>query len=1168
MQIRDLFLKPIDRDIEGVIKVDDLETLKIEVEEYVITNEIAKDLLYLLEQYNKPTQSNNGVWLSGFFGSGKSHLLKMLALMLEDRNINGVSVLETLLEKVPEMDAILRAEMKKAASVPSQSILFNIDQKADAISKADFDAVLGVFSKVFDEFCGYYGQQGYIAKLERDLDEQGLYQDFQQHFQDVAGISWHEGRENFNLNRQKIAQAYARTTDNPEDSAVDIIKSYREDYTLSIEDFANNVNDFIQKQEKGFRLNFFVDEVGQYIAENVKLMTNLQTIAESLATICKGHAWLFVTSQDDMTTVLGDFGQKQSNDFSKIQARFKVQIHLSSQDVAEVIQKRLLKKNEVGEQAAQTLYDREHQNFGTLFTFPNGGMSFRGYRDQDHFVMSYPFVPYQYTMFQQSIESLSKHNAFTGKHSSVGERSMLGVFQDVAKAIADEPLGTLGSFDLMFEGIRNAIKSRNISAIYTAEDNLNNPLAVKLLKTLFLVKYVKGFKATPRNLRVLMQTDFDQDIQDLESSIQQALATLERQTYIQRNDDTYEYLTEEEHDVEVEIKNVTLDNEVVLKTLEDIFFAEIIRDNKIRYEGNGQDYPFAKMIDEKLRGRDRELSIDIITPFSDFNDNLTALKSHSMGKPEMMVVLPPNPKFQQDLLMYKRTETYIKQNYGAQTSETKNMILNMKSTQNQVRKKALSRQAEELVSQAVFIVSGDAVEISGEDPKSRIVKGFNALVEKIYPNLRYLGGVQYREEDIRLYLEISQDSLFGGDASSLNEAELDMLTTIKNNKMRGERTTMKKIADKYEARPYGWYLAAIQCVAAQLAGRRKIEFWQDGNLLDNLMLEKALRNTYNFSNLTIEPVKADDPVIIRELKRFTKEFFNEPTTHNQSRPLVKGIREKMRALKEDLGEITHYHSRYPFLSRLQPVINRIEAFLQRDHDYFTSPEQFPQDIEGWLDLKETEIDPLVNFMKGHKREIYDQLVDFINRNQPDLSKDELAALKAHLEDPQIYLGNRLHQAKMDMDKTEEDLQKRLEAARRDALNKIDALQDSMHKMSDFQKLEPQEQDRFDQSFEAIRYQIGSSSLSVSIRDKVTAYEVHEHPDLLSKVSQLAQPAPEDGAKEDGGSAQPVPSFIHASNLDVQLPKRILESEADVEAYIQALEKAMLEAIQNNKRIQL
>jgi len=1161
MQIRHLFQKPIDREIEGVIKVDDLETLKIEVEEYVITNEIAKDMLFLLEQYNNPTQGNNGVWISGFFGSGKSHLLKMLALLLEDRNINGVSVLETLLEKVPKTDAILKAEIKKAANLPSESILFNIDQKADAINKSEFDAVLGVFAKVFDEFCGYYGQQGYIAKLERDLDEEGLFKEFQRNFQDLRGISWHEGRESFNLNRRKIAQAFARATGNPEDSAVDIIKSYREDYTLSIEDFANNINDYIQNQEKGFRLNFYVDEVGQYIAENVKLMTNLQTIAESLATICKGQAWLFVTSQDDMTTVLGDFGQKQSNDFSKIQARFKTQIHLSSQDVAEVIQKRLLNKNDEGVVTTQALYEREHKNFGTIFKFPGGGMTFRGFRDQDHFVNSYPFIPYQYSLFQQAIESLSKHNAFTGKHSSVGERSMLGVFQDVAKSISDQVVGSFGSFDLMYEGIRNAVKSRNQSAIFNAEENLGNPFAVKLLKTLFLVKYVKGFKATPRNLRVLMQTDFDEDIRALENKIQQTLAILERETYIQRNEDTYEYLTEEEHDVEVEIKNVVIEHEVVLKTLEDVFFAEIIRDNKVRFEGNGQDYPYAKMIDEKLRGRDHELSIDFITPFSDFRDETTTLKSHSMGKPEMMVVLPADPKFQGDVMMYKRTETYIKQNYGAQTSEAKNMILNNKSYQNQERKKAISQRAAGLVSEAAFLVSGDAVEISGEDPKSRIVKGFNALIEKVYPNLRMLGGVIYHESDIAHYLDTSQDALFKSDETQLNEAAFDMLTYVKTNKARGELTTMKKIEDKYKARPYGWYLAAIQCITAQLAGSGKIECWQDGNLLENAALTNSLKNTYNFSNLTIESVKTAPPEIIRALKRFIKEFFNEPTTYNEPRPLVKSIREKIGQLKAELDNAYQYHNRYQFLDRLQPIILKIDKFESKNYEYFTTEEQFPADIDEWIELKETEIDPLVNFMKGQKRELYDQLVDFVASNRPDFSNGELERLQSHLNDPQIHLGNKLHQAKIDRQSVHSKLDERLDETRENALSKIDELQESMHQMEDFQKLDQTERQRFDQSFEQIRYTIQSQSLSVSIRDKVEKYDVNEYPVLLTEVKQLANPQPVDNGVEKV-------SVVHISSLYVPAPKKILENDDDVQEYCEILKETLLKAIRDNKHINI
>ena len=1166
MKIRNIFEKQIDRNIEGVIKVDDLDTLKIEVEEYVITNEIAKNLLYLLEEYNHPTQGNNGVWISGFFGSGKSHLLKMLALLLEDSKINGLSVSETLISKIPDSDAILKAETKRALDTPSKSILFNIDQKADAISKSDSDAVLGVFVKVFNEFCGYFGQHGYIAKLERDLDEQGLFEGFQKNYQEIAGKSWHEGREKFNLNRQKIAQAFAQTTGNSEKSSVDAIIAYREEYSLSIEDFAKDVKAYIDKQEKGFRLNFFVDEVGQYIAENIKLMTNLQTIVESLATICKGQAWLFVTSQDDMTTVLGDFGQKQSNDFSKIQARFKSQIHLSSQDVSEVIQKRLLEKNEQGRNETVNLYEQEHRNFGTIFTFPDGGMSFRGFRDQEEFVSSYPFVPYQYTLFQQAIETLSKHNAFTGKHNSVGERSMLGVFQDVVIEISDQPVGNLGSFDLMYEGIRNSIKSRNQSAIFNAEEHLNDKFAVKLLKVLFLVKYIKGFHTTPRNLRVLMQTSFDEDIRDLEKRVIDALSTLERQTYIQRNDDTYEYLTEEEHDVEVEIKNVIVEHDQILKELEDIFFVEIIGSNKIRYEGNQQDYPFAKMIDEKLVGRDQELAIDFITPFNeDFNNDLTALKAHSMGKAEMMVVLPPDPKFQQDLLMYKKTETYIKQNTGARTSDTKKMILTNKAYQNTERKRAISERAKALVGQAQFIISGDGTEISGEDSKTRITKGFNKLIEKIYPNLRYLGSVQYREEAIMHYLQEGQGSLLGSDAMPLNEAELAVFSFIQANKRKGERTTMKKIEEQFSSKPYGWYLAAIQCVTAQLAGRGKIECWNDGNLIEDRLLETALRNTYGFANLIIEPVKVADPKKIRRLKHFYTSFFNEPSTQNEARPLVKDIREKAKALQDKLDEYYAYRTRYPFLSRLQPITERITALANRSYDFFID-DFSDENVENWLVLKESEIDPLINFMQGQKREIYDELKDFINRNQPDLANGELSSLQGYIDDPEIYIGNKLQQARAEMGKTGAALDNRLKSARQDALKKVDELQERMHEMSDFEKLDSAEQARLDQSFKDVRYTIENQSLSVSIRDKINTYEVDEYPELLT---QMMQKASQDKSGDSGQQDNTPPTqIIHVTYLPFQAPKLILENKEDVEEYIAALRKALLNALKNNQHIKI
>src|SRR5690606_8441599 len=137
-----------------------------------------RNLSNLLTEYNKTRPSNNGVWISGFFGSGKSHLLKILALLLENRRWDGFSIADVLHDKLPTSDAMLRAEIRKVTQIPAKSILFNIDQKAPIVNADEFNAVLSVFSRVFDEFCGYYGNQGYVANFERELDHQGCYQSF------------------------------------------------------------------------------------------------------------------------------------------------------------------------------------------------------------------------------------------------------------------------------------------------------------------------------------------------------------------------------------------------------------------------------------------------------------------------------------------------------------------------------------------------------------------------------------------------------------------------------------------------------------------------------------------------------------------------------------------------------------------------------------------------------------------------------------------------------------------------------------------------------------------------------------------------------------------------------------------------------------------------------
>ena len=1150
MNLHELFVKPVDRPIEGVIKADDLTSLQLEVEEYVITNEIAKRLEQFFNAYNDYVNAN-GVWISGFFGSGKSHLLKMLALLLENQAVGGNPAIEYFTPKC--QGAILKAEMKRAASIPSKSILFNIDQKADTISKEEMDAVLAVFVKVFDEMQGYYGKLGHVAQFERDLDERGLYQDFKQAYAAQSGIAWSKGREQSVFEKINIAEAYAQVSGSTAENHQNIIDSYRADYKLSIEDFAEQVDDYIQLQEPGFRLNFFVDEVGQYIADNIKLMTNLQTIAESLATKCKGQAWIIVTAQEDMHRVLGDLGQQQSNDFSKIQDRFKTRMKLTSQNVDEVIQKRLLKKTSQGEALAGTLYNKQKNNFGTLFDFSDGATSYRNFRDEKHFINSYPFIPYQFSLFQTSIETLSEHSAFEGKHSSVGERSMLGVFQEVAKSIADRETGELATYDLMFNGIRTALKAQIQRSILLAENELDDLFAIRVLKALFLVKYVKGFNATSRNLRVLMLNNFTRDLPALRKKIEAALSLLEQQTYIQRNGETYEYLTDDEKDIEQEIKNTQADSGDINKNLQQILFDGIIKERKIRYGETGQDFIYTRKVDDYSFSREQELAIHFITSFNENVENIKILQGHSLGRDELMIVLSADARLRQDLVLYEQTDKYVRIHRASAQKDSVAMILESKGFQNRERDRLIKEHVRGLVAKARFFVSGTEIEVSGEHPQSKIIQGFNQLVTVTYPNLRMLRNISYREGDIKEHLDFSKTAAFD---SALIESEKEVLDFILGNKNNGTRTTMKTVEERFSQKPYGWYLAAIQCIVAILAGRGKIEVRDDSNLLEGPDLERAIRNTHSFSNLIIDPQPEYTASQIRRLKDFYGSFFDRPPSGNEARTLGTETKDAFAETFANLRELKAQESQYPFLSSLATAIERISELQGKHYVYYL--EELPQQEDDLLDMKENTINPIQSFMSGANKSIYDEASRFLQDQRANftaISDGKPAELGAILSSPNCYKGNQMKAAKSLMVDLKKGIDEQLRSERDQAIQKVSYLQKRTQSMGEYAELSDGQRQEIEASFGTIEGQLKHQNLIAVIRDQVGRYETGEYNRLLTKISKWTQDDEEEAIE-----------YISQRQLDLNFDKSYIADEADVTAYLDALKEALLRAIRENKRI--
>lgn len=1182
MTLKTIFHKPVDRPIEGVIKADDEASLRLEIEEYVLTNEVEKRLESFLDAYNN-YEGANGVWVSGFFGSGKSHLLKMLALLLENRQIDGVSALDLFLPKCGDNE-ILRGDLKRAVAIPSKSILFNIDQKADVISKTQIDALLAVFVKVFDEMSGYYGKQGHIAQFERDLDSRGLYEQFKSAYESTAGRTWQKGREQALLEAKNIASAYAQATGADEVSSTGILDKYRTQYCVSIEDFAEQVHAYIERQSPDFRLNFFVDEVGQYIAENVKLMTNLQTIAESLATRCRGRAWVVVTAQEEMGTVVGEMGKQQGNDFSKIQARFANRMKLTSADVAEVIQKRLLMKTEEGVRLLSDIYHVESNNFKTLFDFADGSQSYRNYQDRDHFIHSYPFIPYQFALFQSAIQNLSQHNAFEGKHSSVGERSMLGVFQQVAIQIGDHEIGQLATFDLMFAGIRTALKSNIQRAVIQAENHLDGPFAIRLLKTLFLVKYVKEFKPTLRNLCVLMLDGFNQDLPALRKRVEESLSLLEQQTYVQRNGELYEYLSDEEKDVEQEIKNTEVESSDVAAELEKIVFDHVIKHRKIRYDQNGQDYQFSRKLDDRLYGREHELAINVISPFHENAENEAILRMQSMGRDELLVMMPADERLVRDMLMYKRTDKYIRQNISITQQEAIKRILGNKASRNQERYAELKQRVQAGIGKARLFVAGADIEIGSEDAQTRVLRGFHELITRAYPNLRMLRGITYTENDIVNYLKHSLQGLFGNDATSLAESEQEILAYIQSNNRGGVRTTLKNLMEKFERKPYGWYYAAVLCTLAKLCARGKIEVRADGNLLEEDELERTLRNSHGHGNVVLEPQVEFTASQVRSLKEFFEDFFDAPPSASEAKALGKETGTALHELTHKLATLAAQSSQYPFLNALTPMLEKLKELNSKPYTWYLS--ELPRQADTLLDMKESVIDPVRKFMSGPQKGIFDNARKFVQTQEPNftcIDGEETAQVVASLTDQECFKGNRMQQVKTQVETLQEKINTQIDAEIAKARETVAALKVRLCSMAEFSALNDAQQEQVTRPFNEFNAAIERQKLIAVIRDTLRRFEERDYQLLLSRLTALGQSSTvaetppkirnsEDVSKENSETEKTptlhIVEYIPSRAVRVNFDKAWLANETDVDLYLESMRQALLDEIRQGKRIQI
>ena len=993
MQIKDMFAKKIDREMQGVIIVGQGEETNVsqELEEYVVTKELQKHFADFFAAYKKGINGNTakmGVWISGFFGSGKSHFLKILSYLLDNKQVGDKHALDYFIEDEKILNSTVIEDMRLAAGIPADVVLFNIDSKSESSGKQSKDAIVNVFLKVFNEMQGFCGSMPHVADLERRLSEENKFDEFKAAFEGEYGEDWDKSRKDFDFIQDSVVDALVSMDFMSEAAARNWCEKASEAYTISIEDFAKRVKAYIDKKGNNHHVVFLVDELGQYIGDDSKLMLNLQTVTEELGKECQGKAWVIVTSQQDIDSIT----KVKGNDFSKIQGRFDTRLSLSSANVDAVIKKRILDKTKTAAQTLRLLYEQKATIIKNLIVF-NDGVEKKLYANEADFSQVYPFVPYQFNLLASVLTSIRTHGA-SGKHLSEGERSMLALFKESASTCKDEEIGVLVPFHRFYDTLENFLDHSHKGVIAKAYANNyintkqkdSDVFAINVLKTLFMIKYVLEIESNIDNITSLMIEHIDDDRIELKEKVEEALKILISQMLVQKNGNLYVFLTDEEQEINNEIEKENVEMPEVITKIAEMIFEDIFTDKKYRYpEFNGRySFSFNQVVDDRPYKSNQgfDIGLRILTPWYDGGmDDATLRMMSGQGK-EVLVVLPNDDEFLTEMRAYLKIERFLRKNTSTQLAKYES-IKEAKRLEMRERNANAKLYLTEGLKEATIYVNGDIIRVSAKEVNSRINEAIGRLVQTVYHKLSYIDKAM-GEADIAKLLRTSKQMLLqleGGTEANAHALD-DVLAYIAMNSRNHMKTSMKSVKDRFMKAPYGFVEDDINWMIARLFKRGDLTFSVNGVYvsLNNKSEEEIIG--YITKKAFVEKLLMEERVRVSEkdkkaVRDVMKEVFHAAVSTEDEDSIMKSFQGYATNMVNDMSRLEAYYNQYAYPGK--KVLDMGKRLLQSTMQ-LTSTLEFFEYVskmrESFFDFAE-DYEPVKTFFGGEQQNIFMRVLDII-----------------------------------------------------------------------------------------------------------------------------------------------------------------------------------------------
>ncbi|OPX91799.1 MAG: hypothetical protein A4E52_00325 [Pelotomaculum sp. PtaB.Bin013] len=1175
MKIKDLFQKSIRRNINGVIQAGQLdeESIYTELDEYVVTDELAGNLETFYSHYaaalSEPT-SKMGVWISGFFGSGKSHLLKILSYLLSNCTVKGKRAVDFFRDK--DINPELLSLILTAASVESDALLFNIDSKSATGSKNEKQKIVDVFLKVFNEHLGY-SSMAWIAGIERHLEREGRYGEFKAAFAQNSGKSWEESRDYILLKQKDFFRAM-QAIGYDEEASKTFLKGMKDTFEITSEDLAKLIAGYCRKRGKDYRLVFLVDEIGQYIGDNRELMLNLQTVVEDLGNYAQGRVWVIVTSQEKIDAVTKVRGE----DFSKIQGRFSTRLNLSSANTDEVIKRRLLAKTEVAGQTLQLDYEVREQSLRNMLSFDgNTGALRSGYKSAADFVAGYPFVPYQFDLLQKVFDKI-RIQGEAGKHLSRGERSLLNAFQEVALLLGEEDTGRLATFAQFYGTLESFLDTSVKSTIRKAKDKDGiAPFDLDVLRTLYMIKGIEGFPASLENITTLLLNSVDAIKNEIERQVSRALDKLIRHVLIQQNaDQTYTFLSDEEQEINQEIKNTTLDQAKVLQDMTKVFFNEIYPQTRYRH-ASGRDFDFNRRFDSYTLGvAQHPLTLQL---YSEPIPEMEAMLKATNGV--LVVRLPEDgPNFSEPFEYAVKIAGYLNRKSSVNLTKTQERVIEQK--RGEISEfEGIGREAlKEASRRATFYIEGQSYTFNGE-PAAQIDRAFEILVRNTFTKHHY---IDHKIELKNAAQQIKEWATKGIqqrlDGTLPNQLALDeVMRYLEEQQGKYARPTMKAIVERFTGVPYGWTDWDLAGIVTILLYEGKVKLSYLGERFNTTHPEfvSRLTKTTEREKVVVELEVAIPTDVRKKLSGIMREYFGQQTLGDTYEEVAGVIRakaeEQMQAPLREIQQRRRQESLefpYPGSSDILHLERTVEALLSRKDDEQLIKELF--DLEDQLDEWFDQLEDLKSFYLGKAIEHFDGAVKALRQRKTDLQSAvgniELQTIKHEIETILRHKEpyKQISQLPILLQRLNDGLRQVLDEQRRTYMPELESIQSVVADMTEQYSADPEIESIIKQGQNNINQQIRQYRETDSITQLIAVPTLAKNAleQIKSQIQYTLQKRkPKPSAGDTPVKSKKVLSGLDLLTLALTAPVVEIENEEELNKVIEGLRNQLRQLMKDN-----